>query len=137
MNKYIGYVFFLMFFGGFVSAQNLPRVTVVNNTGYTIYSMYIVQSETDDGTEDFLQGRVLNNENSYQVRLRYPLNVKNMCQIRLIDENGNFYEKFHISLKSDTRIVFTRDDFYGDILPPFEWADDIDIGPPPPIPPGW
>jgi hypothetical protein len=134
MNKYAGYVFFLMFFGGFVSAQDLPRVTVVNNTGYTIYSLYIVQSATDDGTENFLQGRVLRNGESYQVRLRYSLNVKNMCQVRLIDENGNFYEKFRIPLKSDSRIIFTRDDFYGDIIPPFDWADDIDIGPPPPIP---
>jgi hypothetical protein len=90
-------LFFLNVFGGFVSAQNLPRVTVVNNTGYKIFSIYIVQSETDDGTEDFLQGRVLSNGSSYRVNLRYPLNVKNMCQIRLVDENGNFYEKFHIS----------------------------------------
>jgi hypothetical protein len=69
-----------MFFGGFVSAQNLPRVTVVNNTGYTIY---IVQSATDDGTENILQGRVLRNGESYRIRLQYPLNVKNMCQIHL------------------------------------------------------
>jgi hypothetical protein len=61
MNKLAGCVFFLTFFGRLISAQDLPRVTIVNNTGYTMYAMYILQSETDDGEEDVLQERVLRN----------------------------------------------------------------------------
>jgi hypothetical protein len=125
-----------MFLGNFISAQDLPRVTVVNNTGYRISSLYIVQSAADDGEEDILRERGLHNGESYRVRLRYPLHVKNTCHIRLEDENGDTYTKWRVSIKPNSSIVFTRNDFDGGPLPPFDFGgwdleDDFHIGPPP------
>jgi hypothetical protein len=110
MKKLAGFVIFVIFLGGFVSSQDLPRVTIVNNTGYTVYYMYISQSATSSWEEDVLHDSVLPNGESYRVRLLYPLNVTNRYDIRLKDSDGDTYTKWNVLITPDSRIVFTLSD---------------------------
>jgi hypothetical protein len=110
MKKFTGYVFFLMFLGGLAAAQDLPRVTIVNNTGYMVYYVYISQTATDDWEEDIMGDDVLPNGDSVRVRLSYSLNVTNRYDIRLEDEDGDTYTKWNVLITPDSRIVFTISD---------------------------
>jgi hypothetical protein len=73
----------LVFFAGMTSAQDRPRVTIVNNTGYTVYYVYISQTETDEWEEDILDDDVLLDGQSVTIRLLYPLDVTNRYDVNL------------------------------------------------------
>jgi len=101
---------FLIFIAGFLSAQELPTITIVNNTGYTIYYLYISQTTNDNWEEDVLGEEVLSDGQSFRVRLSYPLNVTNRYDILLIDEDGDTYTKWNVLITPNARIVFTLND---------------------------
>jgi len=94
------------------SANNTPVINIVNNTGYTVYYVYISPSSSDRWGEDRLRSdQVLNNGDSVQVRLEEPLRVVNKYDIRLKDEDGDTYSKYNVTVTANGRIVFTMSDF--------------------------
>ena len=101
---------FLIFFAGFLSAQELPNVTIVNNTGYTIYELYISQTTNDNWEKDVLGEDILSNGQSFNVKLSSPLSVANRYDIQLIDEDGDSYTKWNVLITPNARIVFTLSD---------------------------
>ena len=90
-----------------VFGQEKPRITIVNNTGYTVYYVYISQTATDDWEEDVMDEDVLMSGDSVNVRLQYPLNVTNRYDIQLVDEDGDSYTKWDVLITPNARIVFT------------------------------
>ena len=91
-----------------VSAQE--SITIVNNTGYIIYGMYISPSEDDNWGLEVLDDHILENGQSFSYRLVHPLNRVNTYDILLIDEDGDYYVKWEVRVRNNARIVFTFDD---------------------------
>ncbi|MDR1287480.1 MAG: hypothetical protein LBK08_07720 [Treponema sp.] len=100
----------LVFFAGMASAQDRPRVTIVNNTGYTVYYVYISQTAAGDWQEDMLDADVLLDGQSITIRLLYPLDVTNRYDVKLEDKDGDTYTKWDILITPNSRIVFTIND---------------------------
>jgi hypothetical protein len=93
-----------------VSAQSLPSITVINNTGYTVYTIYISPSADEEWGEDVLGDRILVPGESFNVRLAYPLTEVSVYDICLLDEDDDAYYKWEITLTNNARISFTMDD---------------------------
>jgi hypothetical protein len=109
--KRIGLVLvFLLGFTGIISAQSRPRITIVNNTGFTVYYIYISQTATDDWEEDVLDDDVLMDGDYINVTLAYPLTVTNRYDIKLEDEDGDTYTRWDVLITPNARIVFTIKD---------------------------
>ncbi|MDR1107017.1 MAG: hypothetical protein LBL44_11725 [Treponema sp.] len=100
----------LAFFAGMASAQDRPRVTIVNNTGYTVYYVYISQTEADDWEENMLDTDVLLDGQSVTIRLSHPLDVTNRYDVKLEDKDGDTYTKWDVLITPNSRIVFTIND---------------------------
>jgi hypothetical protein len=95
-----------------LSAQQNPSITIVNNTGYTVYFVYISQTASTSWGEDRLDStQVLSNGQSVSLQLPYPISVVNRYDIRLKDSDGDTYTKMNVLVSANSRIVFTFDDF--------------------------
>jgi V8-like Glu-specific endopeptidase len=92
------------------SDNGLPLVSIVNNTGYTVYYVYISPTSTDDWEADVLGDDVLLDGTSVSVRLEYPLNIANRYDIRLEDSDGDTYTKWNVTITPNTTIEFTFSD---------------------------
>ena len=90
-----------------VPSAELPVVTIANNTGYTIYYLYISPVTTDFWEEDVLGQGVLDNRETFKVRLTLPLSKADCYDVMLIDSNGNSYTRMDVPIKPDTTLVFT------------------------------
>ena len=89
-----------------------PFITVINNTGYTIWHVYIKTSSSTNWGDDILRSdQVLNNGQSVGIRLGQSLNVTNRYDICIIDLDGDTYTKWNVLLTNNARIAFTFDDF--------------------------
>ena len=87
MKKYIflGLIFALL--TGFAFAQNLPQVTVVNNTGYTFYELYVSPSISDDWGDDILGNQIL--KDGAQIDVPFGTSFDwSPCVIGLVDKFG-------------------------------------------------
>jgi len=111
MKKLMFSLLFLVFLGGFLSAQQLPKITIVNNTGYTVYYVYASPSDDDDWGEDLLGDKILRNGQSTEITLKLPLNAKSVYDILLEDEDEDTYSKFNVRITNNMRVEFTFDDF--------------------------
>jgi hypothetical protein len=101
-----------LFLGVFsVSAQNLPSIRIVNNTGNDVYLIYVSPSESDDWGEDLLgDENTLEDGETFTVRLQSPLSSIDTYDIGLEDEYGDAYTKFEVKITNNGRIEFTQDD---------------------------
>ena len=93
------------------SSQNNPSITIVNNTGFTTFFLYISPSSSTSWGVDQLGDGVLMNGNSATFRLPLPLSTTNRYDLRLIDSDGDTYTKMNVLVSANSRIVFTFDDF--------------------------
>ena len=93
-----------------LSAQNLPSIRIVNNTGYSIYSLYVSPSDSDLWGDDLLEEDILENGQTFTYRLPKPLNEKNVYDIGAEDEDGDVYFKWKVTINNNARIIFTADD---------------------------
>jgi hypothetical protein len=94
------------------SAQNLPSIRITNDTGYTVYFIYISPSESDDWGEDVLgEYNILLDGDSVNIRLDYPLSEVDTYDIYVEDEDGDTYFKYEVKVTNNARIVITEDDF--------------------------
>jgi len=99
-------------FAANLSAQQNPSITIVNNTGYTVYYVYISPSDSDYWGQDRLDSdQIIRNGNSVTLRLPYPSSEVSRYDIRLTDSDGDTYTKMNVLLTANARIVFTFDDF--------------------------
>jgi len=87
-----------------------PVITVVNNTGYTCYYLYLSPSSTDDWEEELLGDSILESGQSVRVRLEYPLSRENRYDFLMVDLDGDTYTKWRVLLTEDAVVVFTFDD---------------------------
>jgi hypothetical protein len=93
-----------------LSAQNMPSVRIINNTGYDIYFLYVSSSEDDEWGEDILGKDVLEDGMTFTYRLPQPLNRTSVYDFMAEDEDGDSYTKMDISVSNNALIVFTLDD---------------------------
>ena len=85
-----------------------PPVTIVNNTGFNVRSVYISQIASDVWGQDRLApNQTLNNGESISLNLPFPLNVVNRYDIMLEAVNGNTYPQMDVLVEANSRIVFT------------------------------
>ena len=95
-----------------LSAQNLPTIRIVNNTGYPIYRIFICPAGSDNWGMDILgKDDILENGRTFTYQLSQPLNKNNVYAVKLEDEEGGIYVKWKVTVSNNTRIVFTTDDF--------------------------
>ncbi|MCL2042877.1 MAG: serine protease [Treponema sp.] len=90
---------------------NGPPITIVNNTGYTVYYLYISPTSDDVwGLDRLAANQTLGNRQSVTVNLPHPLNVTNRYDIMLQDSDGDTYSKFNVAVTANGRVVFTSRD---------------------------
>jgi len=89
-----------------------PPITIVNNTGYLVYFLYISPTTSDVWGEDRLaSNQTIANGQSVSVNLPYPLNITDKYDIMIEDLDGDTYTKYNVTVTANGRIIFTFDDF--------------------------
>ncbi|GHU33294.1 hypothetical protein FACS1894172_11510 [Spirochaetia bacterium] len=83
-----------------------PVVTVVNNTGYTIYYLFFSESADEMWGEDVLDEEVLVDGDSFQITLPSA----GTWDFGAEDEDGDSYAQYNQNIKRNTTITFTLDD---------------------------
>ena len=115
MKKIAFCLLLLVFVMGFASAQQVtfPEITIVNNTGYPIYEMYISPDFDDYWGKDWLNGRTVRNGESVTFRMEWPLFEASVYDICLVDTDDDTYTRMGVDImqNSSRRIVFTFADF--------------------------
>jgi len=111
MKKLTFALIFLVFFGGFLFAQQLPKITIVNNTGYPVYMVFASPNVDEDWGEDLLGDRMLEDGQSADITLLLPLSRVNLYDIMLVDTDDDTYSKFAVKITNNMKVVFTFDDF--------------------------
>jgi len=92
-----------------VTAQQLPIVIIVNNTGVTIHSIYISPAHSDSWGQDILHGGTLQ-KSSYIHELSSPLSKESVYDIVLKNDEGQLFIKWDIQIRDNAQIVFTAND---------------------------
>jgi hypothetical protein len=110
MKKFFAVGLFLLLGVFSVSAQSLPTIRIVNNTGYDVCYIFISPSDSEEWGDDFLEGQILSNGESFTARLNYPLSSIDTYDVGIEDESGDIYTKFEITVTNNLRIEFTSDD---------------------------
>jgi hypothetical protein len=105
----IGLLFFMGIFA--LSAQNLPSINIVNNTGYDIYYLYVSPSQDEDWGDDILKDHVLKDGGTFTYRLPQSLSNVSVYDFMAEDEDDDVLVKWEITIVNDARIVFTFDDY--------------------------
>jgi hypothetical protein len=91
-------------------ADNASSITIINNTGYTGYYLYVSPTSSDSWGDDMLGSDILSNGDSVNVRLPVPLSTADRYDIRLEDSDGDDYTKFNVLISANSVIEFTFDD---------------------------
>jgi len=104
----VGLFLFLGIFA--LSAQSLPSVRIVNNTGYTIFSIFVSPSELDEWGENILGDSSLVNGSTFTYRLPYPLSRYSVYDVGMENENEAVYIKWDVKVANNIQIIFTVDD---------------------------
>jgi hypothetical protein len=92
------------------SSEKLPAITVVNNTGFTVWHLRLSPSHEELWGRDLLGRAVLPNGNSFIIELPYPLSHTDKYDIQMIDEDTDTYTKWDVLIKNNAVITFTFDD---------------------------
>jgi len=94
------------------AAADGPLITIVNNTGYLVYYLYISPTTSDTwGPDRLAANQTLPNGQSVSVRLPHPINVTNRYDIMLEDLDGDTYSKYNVTVTANGQIIFTFNDF--------------------------
>jgi hypothetical protein len=100
-----------LFWGAFaVFAQNRPSIKIINNTGFTIYYIFVSPASDEEWGEELLGEDFLEKDESFDAVLPLPLNQVSVYDIRLVDEDGDRYYKWGLTVTNNAWIVFTLDD---------------------------
>jgi hypothetical protein len=82
-----------------------PMLTVVNDTGYTFYYLYVSPSDSDSWGKDVLEGQVLYDGQSF----RYALPYNGTWDILAEDSDEDTYTR-RLMITADTTLALTFDD---------------------------
>jgi len=94
-----------------LSAQQNPSITIINNTGYTVYYIYFSPTTHDTwGPDRLADDQILHNGESVTLQLPYPLSVADRYDIMLEDLDEDTYSKFDVLVSANSRIEFVFDD---------------------------
>ena len=86
-------------------AQSKPVLTIVNNTGNTIYYIYISESDNDDWEEDVLgDDQILLPGESFNCHLPHTGTWDLLAE----DENEDIYELYEIRVRSGSNRVVLK-----------------------------
>ncbi|MCL2185631.1 MAG: hypothetical protein FWB86_07255 [Treponema sp.] len=111
MKKLLISLILFLIFACFISAQELPKITIINNTGYPVYMIFVSPNDEDSWGEPALEGQTIETGNSVEIRLKVPLTVTSVYDILLVDTDDDTYSKFAVKVKANEKIEFTFDDF--------------------------
>jgi len=93
------------------TAPQNPTITIVNNTGYTAHYVYLTETTSNTWGQDRLRSdQVLRNGESVSIQLPHPINNVNQYDFRLVDSDGDVYDKINITVSANSRIEFTMSD---------------------------
>lgn len=86
------------------------EIEIVNDTGFTIWYLYISPVTSEDWEEDVLGDDILDTGSSVTVTLEgYDTSV---FDIMMEDDEGDTYYKWDYDVSEDPSVVFTLDDIY-------------------------
>ena len=84
-----------------------PTLTIVNNTGYTMWYVFVSLSSDDSWGSDWLgPTEYLYDKQSKSIQL----GKRGVYDIMLIDNEEDEYTKWNVSITSDTTVIFTLRD---------------------------
>jgi len=92
------------------SSSDRPTIKIVNNTGYTIYYVYVSPSSAEGWQNDVLEDEVMLTTEYINVTLPYPLSHTNKYDIRLKDKDGDTYTKWNLTISPNQTIEFRISD---------------------------
>ena len=84
-----------------------PMITIVNNTGSAIWSLFISSSASHNWGDDRLGSGLIQNGESIELQLPFAINVVNRYDIMLTNSSGSTFTKFDVLVSPDERIEFT------------------------------
>ena len=111
MKKFYVCILFVLCFIAIVPAQQLPTITIVNNTGYTVWYLRVRQSGNDSWGGDRLgSAEEMPNGRSITLDLAVPLSTASRYDFQMEDSDGDTYTKMNVQISNNSRIVFTNND---------------------------
>ncbi len=87
-----------------------PEIEITNNTGYTIWYVYVSETDRDSWGEDILEDDVLLDGESVYVSLPYSLEIVDEYDIKVEDDEGDTYTKWNVEISPYDEVEFTLDD---------------------------
>jgi len=109
MNKSLLFVWFFFAINLTALAQQLPVIIIVNNTGFTIHSIYLSPASSAAWGQDILRGGILQ-KSSYIYELSSPLSRESVYDIMLKNNEGAEFIKWDLQIRDNIQIVFTAND---------------------------
>jgi len=89
-----------------------PSITIVNNTGYSVFWVYFRRAGSSNwGSDRLASDQTISNGESVSLQLPYPINEVSRYDIRLEDKDNDTYTKMNVTVSANSRITFTFDDF--------------------------
>ena len=88
---------------------DFPTFTIINNTGFTIRTIYVCRSGSESWGSNVLNFPLYNGQN-VSINMSQPLDGSTF-NIRLIDVDGDLYSKYDVALKSRSVIRMGISDF--------------------------
>jgi len=119
MKKLIFCIILFCAIGVTLSAQQLPKITIENNTGYPMKELYIqpIGDAWDDWVIEYMKiskDDFLTTGRSLEVILPLPLSMVDTYDIYFIDTDDDMYIKENVRIiLGNMRIVFTFADYVG------------------------
>ena len=92
------------------SLSDVPAFNIINNTGFTIKSIFICPVDSEIWETSIFNGSLYNGQ-STRINLELPLSKANRYNIRLVDVDGDRYSKYDIDISSPLVIVVSISDF--------------------------
>ena len=115
---YIFFIIILLFItagcAGNPAAQSQnPTITIVNNTGFIVWFLYM-SPVTDEswGNDRLGPQQVIQHGQSVSINLPFPLNVTNRYDIMLITPDDDRYIKMNVQVTPTSQFVFNIGDLY-------------------------
>jgi len=109
MKKSLLFVWFFFAINLAAFAQQLPVIIIVNNTDFTIHSIYLSPASSASWGQDILRGGTLQ-RSSYICELSSPLSRESVYDIMLRNNEGIQFIKWDIQVSDNMQIVFTAND---------------------------
>ncbi|MDR2478667.1 MAG: hypothetical protein LBD48_05065 [Treponema sp.] len=92
------------------SNQERPSFSLYNNTSFTVKSVYICPSGSDDWGVNILS-TLLYDGLSIVVTLDVPLSGAGVYNIRMVDVDGDYYTKYEVKIGESSVVKMTISDF--------------------------